>query len=118
VGYRIEYAQREGTLRAVVSGRSSLEHAARIARDIAEQAALQAARQVLIDLRRLADRVGTLGTLVLAAAEADCRVAVLDLHGNDPHYVFSESLASRRGLALRMFHDPVAAARWLEEKAA
>jgi hypothetical protein len=117
MGYRIEYAQREGTLKAVVSGRSSLEHAAGIAQDIAEQAARQAARHVLIDLRRLADRVGTLGRLVLAAAEADCRVAVLDVRENDPHYAFCEPVAFRRGAALRVFHDPLAAARWLQGEA-
>ncbi len=113
--YRIDFAQRADTLKAVVSGRSSLHSARRIAREIAEQAAGQAARQLLIDLRRLADRVGTLGALVLpAAAVRDCRVAVLDVPENGEHYAFPEHAAFKRGTALRMFHDPVAAARWLE----
>src|SRR4051812_23414103 len=115
MAYRIEYAEREGTLRAVVSGRSSLEHAARIARDIAQAAKDQAARHVLIDLRRLMDRVGTLGALVVpAAAVPDCRVAVLDVRENDAHYAVSEYAAFKRGRALRMFYDVAAAMRWLE----
>jgi hypothetical protein len=115
MSYRIDYVEREGTLKAVVSGRSSLEQAARIARDIADEASSQAARHLLIDLRRLADRVGSLGALVLpAAAVADCRVAVLDVRENDPHYAFSEHAAFKRGTALRMFCDPVAALRWLQ----
>ena len=114
MAYRIEYAEREGTLAAVVSGRSTLEQAARIARDIAEQAALQAARHLLIDLRRLGDRVGSLGTLVLPSTSVpDCRVAVLDVHENDPYYAFSEHAAFTRGAALRMFYDPAAALAWL-----
>jgi len=115
MGYRIEYAQERSTLRAVVSGKSSLERAARIARDIAEEATRQAAKQVLIDVRRLMDRVGTLGTLVLPATGVpDCSVAVLDVRENDSHYAFSEGAVAKRGRALRMFYDPVAAMRWLE----
>jgi hypothetical protein len=115
VGYRIEFAERQGTLRAVVSGKSSLLHARRIARDIAEQAASKATRQLLIDVRRLADRVGTLGALVLPATGIpDCSVAVLDVRENDPHYAFPERAAHKRGRALRLFYDPAAAARWLE----
>jgi hypothetical protein len=115
MGYRIEYAQRKSSLKAVVSGKSSLERASRIARDIAEEATRQAARQLLIDVRRLADRVGTLRALVVPTTVVpDCAVAVLDVHENDRHYVFSEQAAHRSGRALRLFHDPAAAARWLE----
>ncbi len=114
MGYRIDYAQQEGTLRAVVSGRSSLAQAKRIARDIAEYAATQAARQVLIDVRRLIGRVGTLGVLVLPATGVpECSVGVLDVRENDPHYVFSEDAARKRGAQLRLFYDPADAARWL-----
>ncbi len=113
MGYRIEYAEREGTLKAVVVGRSSLAQAPRIARDIAEVAESQAARHLLIDLRRLADRVGSLGALVSAAGVPDCRVAVLDVAENDAHYAFSEYAVFKNGAALRMFYDGAAALRWL-----
>lgn len=117
MGYRIVYAQRERTLRAVVSGKASLAYARRIARDIAAQAASQAARQVLIDVRRLVDRVGTLGTLVLPTARVpQCSVGVLDERENDAHYVFSEHLARRRGAELHLFYDPADAARWLQSE--
>lgn len=117
MGYRIEYAAREGTLRAVVSGRSSLHYAKRIARDIAQQARVQAARQVLIDVRRLVDRVGTLGALVLpVTGVAKCPVAVLDVRENDAYYAFPEHTARASGRALQLFYDPSDAARWLEGK--
>ena len=119
MGYCIHFAQRAGTLKAVVSGRASLEHARRIAREIAEQAARQPARQVLIDLRRLADRVGSLGALVVpAASAAEWRVAVLDVRENDRHYAFPEHAAARRGVALRLFYDARDAQRWLDDGAA
>ena len=115
MGYRIVYAQRERTLRAVVSGKASLAYAKRIARDIAEQAASQAARQVLIDVRRLVDRVGTLGTLVLPTVSVpQCSVGVLDERENDAQYVFSQQAARKRGAQLHLFYDPAAAARWLQ----
>ncbi len=117
MGYRIHYAVREGTLRAVVSGKSSLEHAASIARDIAEQADEQSARQLLIDVRSLVDRVGTLGTLLSPCAIADCRVAVVDISDNDSHYAFSEHVARAEGRALRYFYDLGAAMRWLRSRA-
>lgn len=113
MGYRIDYALRDGTLRAVVSGRSSLEYAARIGRDIAEQAAAAGARHLLIDVRGLLHRVGTLGTLLAPRTIGDRRVAVLDVHENDPFYAFSEHAARRRGRSLRYFYDPGAALRWL-----
>jgi hypothetical protein len=114
MGYRIDYAVSDGTLRAVVSGKSSLEQASCIARDIAEQANRQSVRQLLIDVRRLLGRVGTLGTLLGPRGEMEgCRVAVLDVSDNDPYYVFSENAARMRGRALRYFYDPAAALRWL-----
>jgi hypothetical protein len=114
VGYRIDYAVRNGTLKAVVSGKSSLEHAASIARDIAQQAHREAVRQLLIDVRSLLGRVGTLGALLDPQGEMQgCRVAVLDVSDNDPYSVFSENAARMRGRELRYFYDAAAALRWL-----
>jgi hypothetical protein len=114
MGYRIDFAVRDGTLRAVVSGRTSLAHAASIAQDIADQASLQSVKQLLIDVRKLFGRVGTLGTMLGPQGEmAGCRVAVLDVSNNDPYYVFSENAARMRGRELRYFYDPAEALRWL-----
>jgi hypothetical protein len=101
MAYRIDYELRDGCLQAVVSGKSSLEHAPRITQDIAEQASRQAARQLLIDVRNLFGRVGTLGKLLDAHGPMEGRkVAVLDLTDDDPYYVFSENAARGRGGAL------------------
>ncbi len=119
MGYRIHYAMGGGTMRATVLGKSSLAHAAGIARDIAEQAAQRAVKQLLIDVRGLVDRVGTLGTLVLATCRpvSDCRVALLDTHDNDRYHPFSEGAAHDRGYAVRYFDDPAAALSWLRSSA-
>src|SRR5260221_503880 len=78
------------------------------------QAARQSVRQLLIDVRSLLGRVGTLGTLLGPQGEmAGCRVAVLDVSDNDPYYVFSENAARMRGRELRYFYDPAAALHWL-----
>jgi len=114
MAYRIDYDWRDGCLQAVVSGESSVEHAARITREIAEQARRQAARQLLIDVRNLFGRVGTLGSLLDPQGPMQGRrVAVLDVTDDDPYYVFSENAARARGRALRYFHDSSAALRWL-----
>src|SRR5258708_7472944 len=115
MGYRIDYAVRDGMLRAVVSGKSSLQHAAASRpRDSAGRANRQSVRQLLIDVRSLLGRVGTLGTLLGPEGEmAGCRVAVLDVSDDDPYYVFSENAARMRGRELRYFYDPAAALRWL-----
>src|SRR5260221_370419 len=74
----------------------------------------QSVRQLLIDVRSLLGRVGTLGTLLGPQGEmAGCRVAVLDVSDNDPYYVFSENAARMRGRELRYFYDPAAALHWL-----
>ncbi|HXU41394.1 MAG TPA: hypothetical protein VN675_03655 [Burkholderiales bacterium] len=113
MGYRIEYAVRGGTMQARVSGRSTLAHAARIARDIAEEATQRAAKQLLIDVRGLVDRVGTLSTLMLGAC-GPARVALVDTMDNDRWHILSEGLARRRGYALRCFNDANSAIAWLQ----
>ena len=119
MGYRIDYVERGETLAAVVKGKSSLAHAACIAQSIAEQAARQGVRRLLIDLRGLADRVGALGAMLLAPAAVErCRVAVLDVPGYDNYYAFSEHAARRRGGELRYFIHPADALDWLGERRA
>lgn len=114
MGYRIEYAVRGRTMQARVSGRSSLGHAARIARDIAEEAARRAVRDLLIDVRGLMDRVGTLGTLALGACSSAPRVALVDTSDNERFHILSEGMARSRGYALRCFHDRASAMEWLQ----
>ncbi|MGH7186550.1 MAG: hypothetical protein ACREIB_09790, partial [Pseudomonadota bacterium] len=63
MGYRIDYAVRDGMLRAAVSGRTGRSHAEQIAEDISEQAGRETVSRVLIDLRGLSDRLGSLGAL-------------------------------------------------------
>ena len=117
MAYRIKFAVQEDTLYASVQGKSSLAHAAWIGQDIAEQASAHAARRVLIDLRGLADRVGTLGALLLGPGGRRAlerhQVGVLDVQENDSHYAFSEAGARARGLTLRYFAQPSAALSWL-----
>lgn len=113
MGYRIKYVLAGATLRAVVSGKSSGGHAAAIARDIAAQARRQSACRVLIDVRALGDRVGTLGTLVRAPARVARKVAVLDIAEHDRYHVFAELAARSRRSAVRCFHSAAAALGWL-----
>lgn len=113
MGYRIEYAVRGGTMQARVSGRSTLAHATRIARDIAEEAGRRAAKQLLIDVRGLVDRVGTLATLALGTC-GSARVALVDTSDNDRWHILSEGLARSRGYALRCFNDSASAIDWLQ----
>ena len=117
MGCRVEFALRDGMLRAVVSGKSSCADAAWIARNIVEQAGERIVKRVLIDVRRLAGRVGTLGTLSMANGDpgkvSGYRVAVVDVDENDPYYVFHEIAAGKRGYALRYFGNADAAADWL-----
>lgn len=118
---RIEYDVREGLLEAQVSGRSTLADAAWVARNIAEQAGAWMLERVLIDVRDLADRVGTLATLSMADGHGGrvrgYRVAVVDSGANDQYYAFAESAARRRGCQLRRFSDRHAAADWLKHGA-
>ena len=108
MGYRIQYAQLDGALSAVVSGKSTPAAAGCIARDIAAQAASRAADRVLIDLRWLEDRAGMLrGLLSLPGL----RVAVLDINENDPYHVFSERDA------VKYFASVGAAMSWLRADA-
>ena len=121
MGCLIHYAVRDGMLRAVVSGkalgRSSGEVAAWIAHDIAEQAGRATCNRVLIDLRGVADRLGSLGALSMANGEpgrvAGYRVAVVDGMENDAYYALHEMAARARGYVLRCFSSVADAARWL-----
>jgi hypothetical protein len=118
MGCRIHYAVRDGMLQAVVSGRQATGVTARwIAHDIAEQAGRETVKRVLIDLRGLGDRLGSLGTLSLAgersAAVRGYRVAVVDGACNDAYYALHEMTARARGCVLRCFSTVAEAAKWL-----
>jgi hypothetical protein len=111
VGYCIEYAVGDGVLRATLSGRASARAPA-IARDIGEQARSSAVQQVLLDVRRLQDRVGRLRAL-LAGTPAPKRIAVVDSWRNDRHYVFAELAARPLGCEVRRFDEREEALAWL-----
>jgi hypothetical protein len=121
MGYCIHYARRDGMLQAAVSGRTLDRagggHAERIARDIAEEASRGSARRVLIDVRGLADRLGSLGALSMARCEpariSGYRVAVVDAMENDRYYALHEMAALAHGYVLRCFSSVAEAARWL-----
>ena len=116
MGYCIEFALRAGTLEAVVSGKASERLAGFIARDIAEEAARLAAKRLLIDVRRLRDRLGSLGSLARLPRKAKPRrIALVDVKECDSYYAFPELAARRRGAQMRRFPDPNAAMKWLCE---
>lgn len=113
----INYAVRDGVLRAEIRGRCTDQEASWIARDIARQTAEQPVPRVLIDVRRLAERLGTLGSLSMAAGDPGdvngYRVAVLDVKENDAYYAQHEEAARDRGYALRCFANAAEARNWL-----
>lgn len=116
MGYRIEYRLGSCTLQARVSGKSSLMHAKWIARDICREAERATVRQLLIDVRGLYDRLGTLSTLASGTCRAGTRrVAMVDSSDNERYHPFSEWAARRRGRELRYFEDAAAAIAWLED---
>ena len=119
MGYRIDYVERGGTLAAVVRGRNSFVHAVQIAQDIAEHAGRRAARRLLIDLRGLVNRVGSLSALLVApATQVRCKVAVIDVPHYDSYYAFPETAARARGGELRYFASRDDALDWLGERRA
>ena len=116
---RIEYQTiEESVLQAEVSGRSTLANAAWIARDIAREAGKAMRKRVLIDVRNLSDRVGTLATLATADGNMrrveGYRVAMVDSEEYDRYYAFAELKARQFGCRLRRFSDRAAAAAWLK----
>ena len=78
---------------------------------------VQPLRRVLIDLRRLADRFGTLGTLSMALGDPGevrgYRVAIVDVAEHDGYYAVHEARARMRGYALRRFASAAEAQSWL-----
>jgi hypothetical protein len=114
VGYRIEFVEQGDTLAAVVHGRNSFAHAFQIAQDIAEHAVRRAARRLLVDMRGLVGRVGSLSALLVApATQLQCKVAVLDVPDYDAYYAFPEAAARARGANLRYFTSADDALAWL-----
>ena len=120
MGYRIEFAVGDDLLRAVVTGRASSDSTASwIGKDIADQAKRAARKLLLVDLRRLGNRIGSLGSILMPGGwrrDTDYRVAVVDVAENDPHYVFLELAARSRGYDLRYFDNAAAALAWLQER--
>ena len=121
MGCCIQYAVRDGMLRAVVSGKAAGRGGGTvadwIARDIAEEAGRNTISRVLIDVRGVADRLGSLGALSMTRSAprqaGGYRVAVVDAMENDAYYALHEMAARARGYALRCFTSAADAARWL-----
>lgn len=125
MGCLIHYAVRDGMLQAVVRGktlgRGKSDVAAWVAHDIAEQAGRATCNRVLIDVRGVADRLGSLGALAAVRQSASgepgrvggYRVAVVDALQNDAYYALHEMAAQARGVVLRCFTTVAEAARWL-----
>jgi hypothetical protein len=113
MGYRIDYAVGGRTMRARVCGLTR-RRAAAIGREIREEARRASIERLLIDVRGLVDRLGVLGTLVLAAC-GERRVAVVDSDDNARYHAFSEYAARRRHAQLRYFSDARAALDWLDD---
>jgi hypothetical protein len=117
MGYFIRYAVREGMLQAAVSGRAGELQAERIAQDISAEAGRGTLKRVLIDVRGLSDRLGSLGALAMVrcapARMRGCRVAVVDGIENDAYYALHEMAAQARGYVLRCFGSAAEALRWL-----
>jgi hypothetical protein len=117
MGYCIEYAVRDGMLRAAVSGRTGRSHAEQIADDISEQAGRETVSRVLIDVRGLSDRLGSLGALSMARCNpqrvSGYRVAVVDAMEHDAYYALHEMAASAHGYVLRCFSSMADAVHWL-----
>jgi hypothetical protein len=117
MGYLIHYALREGMLRAAVSGKAGELPVERIAQDISAEAGRGTVNRVLIDVRGLSDRVGSLGALAMVgcapARMSGYRVAVVDAIENDAYYALHEMAAQASGYVLRCFSSVTEALRWL-----
>jgi hypothetical protein len=117
MGYFIHYALREGMLQAAVSGKAGALQAERIAQDISAEAGRETVTRVLIDVRGLSDRLGSLGALAMVrcapARMSGYRVAVVDAAENDGYYALHEMAARARGYVLRCFGSMAEALRWL-----
>ena len=111
MGYRLDYSVSGGVLMVTISGSCPTPGA--IARDIGREARENAVRNVLVDVRRLQDRIGKIRDL-LAEQDGPKRIAVLDNVLNERLYVFAEIDARARGCALRRFDTQTEAMRWLE----
>src|SRR6188474_1013211 len=96
MGYRLDYSVSGGVLMVTISGSCPTPGA--IARDIGREARENAVRNVLVDVRRLQDRIGKIRDL-LAEKDGPKRIAVLDNVLNERLYVFAEIDARARGCA-------------------
>ena len=117
MGYLIHYAMREGMLQAAVTGKAGELPVERIAQDISAEAGRGTVRRVLIDVRGLTDRLGSLGALAMVRCAPErmsgYRVAVVDAVENDAYYALHEMAAQARGYVLRCFSSMAEALRWL-----
>jgi hypothetical protein len=117
MGYCIHYAVGDGMLRAAVSGRAGALLAEHIGHDIAETADRETVKRVLVDVRGLSDRLGSLGALAMVRCEparvSGYRVAVVDSLEHDAYYALHEMAAQARGYVLRCFGSMGEAVNWL-----
>jgi len=101
MGYRLDYSVSGGVLMVTISGSCPTPGA--IARDIGREARENAVRNVLVDVRRLQDRIGKIRDL-LAEQDGPKRIAVLDNVLNERLYVFAEIDVINMQLSFFNFH--------------
>ncbi len=122
MAYNLIIEEKDGILWATVTGTRSLEAILGISNDILGACAEKKVSKVLIDVRGLEGRLGTMEAYNIPDQyfprirdrSVITHTALVDLKEFKHSYGFFENVAVNRGFNLRIFSDPAEAAEWLK----
>ena len=120
MSYRVEHAVEGDVLRVTLSGTVDDANVGQLAEDVVALNRQRQLKEVLIDVRGLADRVEAFRVIELVQSYPPesrlHRIAVLEDPSQRQAHEFHETAAWNRGYTLKHFTDAAAAAAWLHRK--
>lgn len=122
--YSLTIEKKDDVLWVVATGTRSRADVLAMAEDILMALIANKATKVLIDVRALAGRLGTLDSYELVdehffglrERRIVTRCGIVDLKEFEDSYRFFETVAANRGFALRIFSDTGKALAWLQQE--
>ena len=120
MSYKLTITQKPTYLHAIITGRNTKENVMAYLDELRRECMTRGCRRVLIEERLTGPRLSTIGVFQIASSASDQdqrhfkAVAFVDVNAeNDDLMKFAETVATNRGISVKVFSSVADAEQWL-----